>query len=63
MSYSFADRTLQILDRASQIGAERYRLSFDARGDATTRWQRLSDIAVERLSIQRELECLYAASN
>jgi hypothetical protein len=62
MSYSFADRTLQILDRASQIGAERYRLSFDAKGDATTRWQRLADIAVERISIQRELEDMYASN-
>jgi len=62
VTYLFADRTLQILDRAAQIGAEGYRLSFDAKGDATTRWQRLADIALERASIQRELEGIYAAN-
>jgi hypothetical protein len=56
-------RLTYLLDRAAQIGGEQYKLSFDSPGDATTRWQRLADIAVERISIQRELECLYAAPN
>jgi hypothetical protein len=58
----FTDRRLQILDRAAQIGAERYRLSFDTRGDATTRWQPLAEIALERVSIQRELEDICASN-
>ena len=32
MTHLFTDRRLQILDRAAQIGAERYRLSFDCTG-------------------------------
>jgi hypothetical protein len=52
----------EILNRAAELGGLQYRLSYDESGDPTTRWQRLVDCARERVTIQRELEDIYAAN-